>query len=107
DAFVEQFPFITSLLYAHLFMANESLSNGKIYLYKGRDYILEQLGHLKFKISPNSFFQTNSLQAKRMYDVTKELAGLTGNEVVYDLYCGTGTIGLYVSDKARKVIGVE
>ncbi len=107
DAIYQKFPFIQSLMYAHLFMANESLSNGKLFLYKGRDYIVEQLGHLKFKISPNSFFQTNSLQAKRMYDVIKEYTQLSGNELVYDLYCGTGTIGLYVADKSQKVIGIE
>lgn len=107
DAIIQQFPFITSLQYAHLFMLNESLSNGKLFLYKGRDYIIEQLGNLRFKISAHSFFQTNSLQAKKMYDIVKELAQLSGNEIVYDLYCGTGTISLYVADKARQVIGIE
>lgn len=107
DALYHQFPIITSLMYAHLFMANESLSNGKIYLYKGKDYITEQLGHLKFKISPNSFFQTNSSQAYKMYKIIRDIAQLSGNEIVYDLYCGTGTIGLFVANQSKKVIGIE
>lgn len=107
DAIYQKFPFITSLQYAHLFTLNDSLNNAKIYPYKGKNHITEQLGHLKFKISPNSFFQTNSQQAKNMYDITRQLAQLTGNETVYDLYCGTGTIGLYIADKAKKVIGIE
>lgn len=107
DAIYQEFPFITSLQYAHLFMANESLSNGKLYLYKGRSYIVEQLGELKFKISALSFFQTNSFQAKVMYDKIAELAQPTGNEIIYDLYCGTGTIGLYLAKQSKKIIGIE
>ncbi len=107
DAIYDKFPFITSLYYAHLFMANESLSNGKLYLYKGKRYIIEQLGDLQFKISPLSFFQTNSLQAKAMYDTVLKIVHLTQQEVVYDLYCGTGTIALYLAKYAKKVIGVE
>lgn len=107
DAVYQKFPFIQSLQYAHLFMLNDSLNNGIIHLYKGRDYIVEQLGHLKFKISANSFFQTNSLQTKQMYDIVKDLAALTGKEIVYDLYCGTGTISLYVANQCNKVVGIE
>ena len=107
DAMHEKFPFIHSLQYAHLYGVNESLSNGVLYLYKGKKYITEQLGHLYFRISAHSFFQINSLQAKRMYDVVKDLAGLSGKEILYDLYSGTGTIGLYVADKVRKIIGIE
>ncbi len=107
DSLLQKFPFITSLYYAHLYQVNDSLNNGKLCLYKGSAYIEEQLGHLKFQISPNSFFQTNSLQAKIMYDKVLEYADLKGNEIVYDLYCGTGTIGLYLAKKAKKIIGVE
>jgi len=73
----------------------------------GNAYAIEKLGTLKFKISPKSFFQTNTKQAETLYQITKDFAALTGNEVVYDLYCGTGSIGIFVSDKAKKVIGVE
>lgn len=107
DAVYKQFPFIHALLYAHLFSVNDSIYNGKIYPYKGKDYIVEQLGHLKFKISATSFFQTNSLQTYHLYDKVRELAQLTQKELVYDLYCGTGTIGLFVAHQARQVIGME
>lgn len=107
DELQNQFPIITSLYYAHLFSANESLNNGKLFLYKGKNYITEKLGNLQFRISPNSFFQTNPLQTQRMYDLAKELAQLSGNEIVYDLYCGTGTIGIYLADKTKKVVGIE
>ncbi|GAB4204874.1 MAG: 23S rRNA (uracil(1939)-C(5))-methyltransferase RlmD [Bacteroidia bacterium] len=107
DAVYKQFPFINALLYAHLFSVNDSIYNGKIYLYKGNDYIIEQLGHLQFKISATSFFQTNSLQTYHLYDKVRELAQLTQEEYVYDLYCGTGTIGMFVAHQARQVIGME
>jgi 23S rRNA (uracil1939-C5)-methyltransferase len=73
----------------------------------GKGYIIEQLEHFKFKISPKSFFQTNTKQAERLYTVARNLAELTGNEIVYDLYCGTGSIGIFVSAMAKKIIGVE
>jgi 23S rRNA (uracil1939-C5)-methyltransferase len=107
DAVYQNFSFITSLQYAHLPMANDSLLNAKLYLYKGENYIVEQLGHLKFKISATSFFQTNSLQAHRMYDAIQQYAQLSGNEIVYDLYCGTGTISLYVAHQSKKVVGID
>jgi 23S rRNA (uracil1939-C5)-methyltransferase len=107
DAVYRQFPFIHSLLYAHLFSLNDSIHNGKIYLHKGNDYIIEQLGHLRFKISATSFFQTNSLQTYHLYNKVKELAQLTQKEHVYDLYCGTGTIGLFLAHQAAKVTGIE
>jgi 23S rRNA (uracil1939-C5)-methyltransferase len=68
---------------------------------------MEDFGHLQFKISPKSFFQTNTQQAIQLYTVTKDFAGLTGNELVYDLYTGTGSIACFISDKAKKVVGVE
>ena len=77
-------------------------------LYKGRDYILEEMEGLKFSINAKSFYQTNSDQAYELYKITREiLLDLTGNEIVYDLYTGTGTIAQFVSKKAKKVIGVE
>lgn len=79
----------------------------KQYLLYGRNYIYEKLGKYKFKISPDSFFQTNTKQSKKLYDIVKSEANLKGDEVVYDLYCGTGTIGIYLSEKAKKVYGFE
>ena len=78
-----------------------------IKLYKGRDYILEEMEGLKFSINAKSFYQTNSDQAYELYKITRDFAGLTGDEIVYDLYTGTGTIAQFVSKKAKKVIGVE
>ena len=100
-------PSITTLLYTINPKWNDSIYDLTPVVYFGKGYVEEKLGDLKFIISPKSFFQTNTKQAERLYTVTKEFAGLTGNEVVYDLYCGTGSIGIYVSDKAKKVIGVE
>ena len=77
------------------------------HLLYGRDYIFEKLGNYKFKISPDSFFQTNTKQSKKLYDIIKSEADLRGHEIVYDLYCGTGTIGIYLSKKAKKVYGFE
>ena len=77
------------------------------YLLYGDDFITEKIGTYKFKISPDSFFQTNSKQAKVLYDIIKKEASLSGNEIVYDLYCGTGTIGIYLSKKAKKIFGFE
>ncbi|MCA1747788.1 MAG: 23S rRNA (uracil(1939)-C(5))-methyltransferase RlmD, partial [Bacteroidales bacterium] len=78
-----------------------------IKVFKGRDHIIEELDGLKFKIGPKSFFQTNTRQALQLYRKTKEFAGLTGSETVYDLYTGTGTIANYVTGGAKKVIGIE
>ena len=101
------FPHITSLQYVINSKANDTLYDQDIKLYKGRDYILEEMEGLKFSINAKSFYQTNSDQAYELYKITREFAGLTGNEVVYDLYTGTGTIAQFVSKKAKKVIGVE
>lgn len=73
----------------------------------GEKFLMDSIGDIKFKISPLSFYQVNKRQTKVLYDIVKELAELSGNEVIWDLYCGTGTIGLYLADKAKKVIGVE
>lgn len=107
DAIAEAFPEITSLYYVINSKLNDSISDLDCVLYKGDDAIWETMGNLKFKIGPKSFYQTNSDQAYRLYSVAKEFAGLTGNETVYDLYTGTGTIAQFISDKASKVIGIE
>jgi len=103
----ETFPSITSLQYVINSKANDTLYDQDIKLYKGRDYILEEMEGLFFSINAKSFYQTNSAQAYELYKITREFAGLTGNEIVYDLYTGTGTIAQFVSKKAQKVIGVE
>jgi 23S rRNA (uracil1939-C5)-methyltransferase len=102
-----RFAEITSLQYVVNQKANDTLYDQKIMLYKGRDYILEEMEGLHFSINAKSFYQTNSAQAYELYKITREFAGLTGNELVYDLYTGTGTIAQFVSKNAKKVIGVE
>jgi 23S rRNA (uracil1939-C5)-methyltransferase len=107
DHLYEKFPQITSLQYVINSKANDTLYDTNIKLYKGRDYILEEMEGLKFSINAKSFYQTNSDQAYELYKITRDFAGLTGNEIVYDLYTGTGTIAQFVSKEAKKVIGVE
>jgi 23S rRNA (uracil1939-C5)-methyltransferase len=107
DHLYEKFPQITSLQYVINNKANDTLYDTNIKLYKGRDYILEEMEGLKFSINAKSFYQTNSDQAYELYKITRDFAGLTGNEIVYDLYTGTGTIAQFVSKNAKKVIGVE
>lgn len=107
DAIAAEFPQIKSLHYVINEKLNDSISDLECILYKGEDAIWETMGKLKFKIGPKSFYQTNSEQAYKLYSVAKEFAALTGNEVVYDLYTGTGTIAQFISDKASKVIGIE
>ena len=103
----EQFSQITSLQYVINSKANDTLYDQNIRLFKGRDYILEEMEGLYFSINAKSFYQTNSDQAYELYKITRDFAGLTGNELVYDLYTGTGTIAQFVSKNAKKVIGVE
>lgn len=107
DAIAAEFPQIKSLHYVINEKLNDSISDLDCILYKGDDAIWETMGKLKFKIGPKSFYQTNSEQAYKLYSVAKEFAALTGDEVVYDLYTGTGTIAQFISDKASKVIGIE
>jgi 23S rRNA (uracil1939-C5)-methyltransferase len=107
DYLYDKFPEITSLQYVVNNKANDTLYDTDIKLYKGRDYILEEMEGLKFSNNAKSFYQTNSDQAYELYKITRDFAGLTGNEIVYDLYTGTGTIAQFVSKKAKKVIGVE
>ncbi|WP_276380624.1 23S rRNA (uracil(1939)-C(5))-methyltransferase RlmD [Flavobacterium sp. H4147] len=107
DHLYEKFPQITSLQYVVNAKQNDTIYDQDIKLYKGRDYILEEMEGLKFSINAKSFYQTNSDQAYELYKITRDFAWLTGNETVYDLYTGTGTIAQFVSKKAKKVIGVE
>jgi 23S rRNA (uracil1939-C5)-methyltransferase len=107
DHIYEKFPQITSLQYVVNNKANDTLYDQNIKLYKGRDYILEEMEGLKFSINAKSFYQTNSDQAYELYKITRDFAALTGSEIVYDLYTGTGTIAQFVSKNAKKVIGVE
>ena len=103
----EKFPQITSLLYIINAKANDTITDQEVITFKGKDFIMEEMEGLKFKIGPKSFYQTNSEQAYVLYKYTREFAGLTGDELVYDLYTGTGTIANFVAGKARKVIGIE
>jgi len=106
--FVKQtFPQITSLQYVINNKVNDSIGDLDVQLYSGRDHIFEDMEGLKFKIGPKSFYQTNSEQAYNLYKVARNFAQLTGNELVYDLYTGTGTIANFVSRQARQVIGIE
>jgi 23S rRNA (uracil1939-C5)-methyltransferase len=104
---IEKFPNLTSIYIAINPKHNDSLDGITPVLYKGESHLIENLNGLKFKISPKSFFQTNSTQAGVLYNKVKEFAELTGNEVVYDLYSGTGTIGLYLAKNAKKIAGIE
>jgi 23S rRNA (uracil1939-C5)-methyltransferase len=103
----QQFPQITSLLYVINPKGNDTIFDLEVKCFYGKPFILEEMEGLKFKIGPKSFYQTNSKQAYELYKVAREFAQLKGDEVVYDLYTGTGTIAQFVSKKAKKVIGVE
>ncbi len=102
-----EFPQIKSLFYIINSKHNDSLADQVPVLYKGEDHLIEEIEGLKFRIGPISFYQTNTKQYIRLYKVARDFAGLTGNEVVYDLYTGTGTIANFVAGSARKVIGIE
>lgn len=106
-AIKEKFPQITSLMYVVNLKVNDNIADQEIILFSGRDYIEEEMEGLKFRVGPKSFYQTNSKQAYELYKVARRMAKLTGNELVYDLYTGTGTIANFVSRQARKVIGIE
>ena len=107
DYLLAQFPQITSLQYIINNKPNDTIYDQEVVCYHGRDFIYEQMEGLRFKINAKSFFQTNSTQAYELYKVTRDFAALTGKELVYDLYTGTGTIAQFVARKAKKVIGVE
>jgi len=103
----QEFPEITSLQYAVNLKQNDSIYDLDIQCYSGRDYIVEEMEGLHFKIQAKSFYQTNSKQAYELYKITRDFAQLTGDEIVYDLYTGTGTIAQFVAKQAKKVIGIE
>ncbi len=103
----DKFPEITSLLYVDNHKANDTFGDQEVHCYKGTDFIYETMEDLKFKVGPKSFYQTNTDQAYELYKVAREFAGLTGEELVFDLYTGTGTIANFVAKKAKKVIGIE
>ena len=107
DFITETFPQITSLQYVINGKANDTIYDQEVICYKGADHIFEEMEGLKFKINAKSFYQTNSDQAFELYKITRNFAGLTGSELVYDLYTGTGTIAQFVAKQASKVIGVE
>ena len=102
-----KFPLITSLLYLDNQKCNDTIGDQEILVFKGKDHIYELMEDLKFKVGPKSFYQTNTEQAYHLYSVAREFAGLTGNELVYDLYTGTGTIANFIAKRAKKVIGIE
>ena len=106
-ALKERFPAITSLQYVINLKVNDTIADQEIITYSGRDYVEEEMEGLRFRIGPKSFYQTNSLQAYELYKVARRMAQLTGNELVYDLYTGTGTIANFVAKMAKKVIGIE
>lgn len=107
QAIKDAFPQITSLQYVVNLKCNDSLNDQQFILFSGRDYIEEEMEGLKFRVGPKSFYQTNSAQAYELYKVARRMARLTGSELVYDLYTGTGTIANFVARQARQVIGIE
>jgi 23S rRNA (uracil1939-C5)-methyltransferase len=107
DHLLQQVPEITTLLYTINPKWNDSIYDLTPQVYFGKGFVTEKLEDFVFKISAKSFFQTNTKQAEKLYTVTRDFAALTGNEIVYDLYCGTGSIGIFVSKQAKKIIGVE
>lgn len=107
DHLLKQVPSITTLLYTINPKWNDSIYDLTPQVYSGKGYVTEKLEDFEFIISPKSFFQTNTKQAEKLYSIARDFAGLTGTETVYDLYCGTGSIGIFVSKLAKKIIGVE
>lgn len=103
----DKFPQITALMYVNNQKCNDTIGDQDVMVFKGNDHIFETMEGLKFKVGPKSFYQTNTDQAYLLYKVAREFAQLTGEEIVYDLYTGTGTIANFVAHKAKKVIGIE
>jgi 23S rRNA (uracil1939-C5)-methyltransferase len=106
-ALQNEFPQITSLYYVVNEKHNSSFSDLPMHHYSGKEGLREKLGHIEYEIGPKSFFQTNTYQAKRLYDITRSFADLQGDEIVYDLYTGLGSIALYVADQCKKIVGIE
>ncbi len=107
DHLLEQVPSITTLLYTINQKFNDSMFDLEPIVYMGKGYVIEKLEDFRFKIGPKSFFQTNTQQAENLYQITRDYAELNGTQTVYDLYCGTGSIGIFLSKQAKKIIGVE
>ncbi len=107
DFLLKKFPAITTLLYTLNHKWNDSINDLEPQIYYGKGYVMELLETFSFKISPKSFFQTNTKQAEKLYGIVRNFAALTGAETVYDLYCGTGSIGIFLSKQAKKIIGVD
>lgn len=107
DHLLQVVPSITTLLYTINPKFNDTIYDLSPVAYTGKGFVIERLENYQFKIGPKSFFQTNTKQGEQLYRVTRDFAELTGNETVYDLYCGTGSIGIFVSAAAKKIIGVE
>ena len=107
QSLADTFPEITSLLYVDNHKANDTFGDQQVHCFKGTDFIYETMENLKFKVGPKSFYQTNTEQAYELYTVARRFAGLTGKELVYDLYTGTGTIANFVARQARQIIGIE
>ena len=103
----ENFPEITSLMYVINGKCNDTISDLEVQNFSGKDHLIEKMEDLQFQVSPKSFYQTNSQQAYQLYTVVRDFAGLTGNETVYDLYTGAGTIACFIARQAGKVIGIE
>jgi len=103
----QEFPEIISLLYVENLKMNDTIADQQIHVFFGQDHIIEEMEGLQFKVGPKSFYQTNTEQAYELYKVAREFAALTGDELVYDLYTGTGTIANFVARKAKQVIGIE
>ncbi len=104
---LKEFPNITSLMYVINEKKNDSITDQEVILFAGKDHLMEEMEGLKFKVGPKSFYQTNNEQAYELYKVARDFAALTGNELVYDLYTGTGTIANFVAQNAKEVIGIE
>ncbi len=104
---LQQFPAITTLLFTINAKFNDSIYDLEPKAVHGKGFIIEKLEDFQFKISPKSFFQTNTLQGEKLYQITRDFAELNGNQIVYDLYCGTGSIGIFCSKQAKKIVGVE
>lgn len=107
DHVAKSFPEITSLMYVINSKCNDTITDQEIILYQGKDHLIEKMEDLQFKVGPKSFYQTNSEQAYQLYKITRAFAGLKGDEIVYDLYTGTGTIANFIARHAKKVIGIE
>jgi 23S rRNA (uracil1939-C5)-methyltransferase len=107
DFLASEFPQITSLIYVINSKRNDSLNDQFPVLYRGENYLVEEMDGLKFRIGAKSFYQTNTMQALELYRIAKDFAGLSGKEIVYDLYTGTGTIANYIAAYAHRVIGIE